>query len=62
MIKRLIFTRQLGDGVQVRHCQWFELSKRRPFSMAPWDIQVATVNAEIAKQAQRSGKPTAEHD
>ena len=50
--KRIIFVHFLGDGVQIRHCTWFEVSKRNPFRMTTFGIQAAAVNNQIAKMTQ----------
>ena len=54
MNERLIIIRHLGDGVQVRHCYWYnlyDLSMTIPFD---WSIQAASINNAIAKKRQVS--------
>jgi hypothetical protein len=57
LIERIIFTRQLGDGVQVRQCQWFALGKGQPYDLVKtWAPASPAVQDWLAKQAQRYGK------
>lgn len=48
MSKRFIVLHHLGDGVQMRHCYWYEVPKTGAQTI-PWGIQSAAMNNEIAK-------------